>query len=150
LDDNDLQKCCTSFVQSFSQDSKADVDFDDFFSELKVLRVSLPEKLMSAYEILRFVKAADSYPNVSFAYRILLTIPVIVASAERSFSKLKLLRNCLRSTMSQEKLNGLAMCSIEKDIWMTLILIQFLKFLHQEMPEDSFLQRTEALYFYLR
>jgi len=121
-----------------------------FFSELKVLRVSLPEKLMSAYEILRFVKAADSYPNVSFAYRILLTIPVIVASAERSFSKLKLLRNCLRSTMSQERLNGLAMCSIEKDIWMTLILIQFLKFLHQEMPEDSFLQRTEALYFYLR
>jgi len=150
LDDNDLQKCCTSFVQSFSQDSKADVDFDDFFSELKVLRVSLPEKLMSAYEILRFVKAADSYPNVSFAYRILLTILVIVASAERSFSKLKLLRNCLRSTMSQERLNGLAMCSIEKDIWMTLILIQFLKFLHQEMPEDGFLQRTEALYFYLR
>ena len=150
MDDNDLQKCCTSFVQSFSQDSKADVDFDDFFSELKVLRVSLPEKLMSAYEILRFVKAADSYPNVSFAYRILLTILVIVASAERSFSKLKLLRNCLRSTMSQERLNGLAMCSIEKDIWMTLILIQFLKFLHQEMPEDSFLQRTEALYFYLR
>ena len=82
---------------------------------------------MLAIEILQFVKAADSYPNVSFAYRILLTIPVIVASAERSFSKLKLLRNCLRSTMSQERLNGLAMCSIEKDIWMTLILIQFLK-----------------------
>ena len=49
--------------------------------------------------------------------------------------------------MLQGRLNGLAMCSIEKDIWMTLILIQFLKILHQEMPEDGFLQRTEALYF---
>ena len=71
---------------------------------------------MSATEILQFVKAADCYPNVSIAYRILLTIPVTVASAERSFSKLKLLRNCLRSTMLQERLNGLAMCSIEQDI----------------------------------
>ena len=71
---------------------------------------------MLATEILQFVKAADCYPNVSIAYRILLTIPVTVASAERSFSKLKLLRNCLRSTMLQERLNVLAMCSIEKNI----------------------------------
>ena len=53
--------------------------------------------------------------------------------------------------MLQERLNGLAMCSIEKDIfWITLILIQFLKILHQEMPEDGFLQGTEALHIYLR
>jgi len=92
------------------------------------------------------------YLNVSIAYQILLTIPVTRASVEKSFSKLKQLRNCLRSTMLQERLNDLAMCSIEKDtlIWMTLILIQFLKILHQEMPEDGFLQGTEALHIYLR
>ena len=33
--------------------------------------------------------------------------------------------------------------------WMTLILIELLKILHQEMPEGSFLQGTKALYFYL-
>uniref|UniRef100_A0A8R7UKV9 HAT C-terminal dimerisation domain-containing protein n=1 Tax=Triticum urartu TaxID=4572 RepID=A0A8R7UKV9_TRIUA len=71
---------------------------------------------MSAPEILQFVTAVDCYPNVSVAYRILLTVPVTVASAEKSFSKLKLLKNCLRSTMLQDRLNGLAMCSIEKDI----------------------------------
>ena len=116
LDDNDLRKCCTNFVQSFSQHDRADVDFDDFFSKLKVLQVFLLEKLRSATEILQFVKAADCYPNVSIAYRILLTILVTVAPAERSFSKLKLLRNCLISAMLQERLNGLAMCSIEQDI----------------------------------
>jgi hypothetical protein len=71
---------------------------------------------MSLPEILQFVIDADCYPNVSIAYRILLTVPVTVASTERSFSKLKLLKNYLRSTMSQERLNGLAICSIEKKI----------------------------------
>ena len=67
---------------------------------------------MSALEILEFVIAVDCYPNVLVAYRILLTVPMTV----RSFSKLKLLKNYLRSTMSQERLNGLAMCTIERDI----------------------------------
>jgi hypothetical protein len=40
---------------------------------------------------------------------------VTVVSAKRSLSKLKLLKNYLRSTMSQEMLNGWAMCSIEKN-----------------------------------
>ena len=49
-------------------------------------------------------------------YRILLTISVTVASAERSFSKLKLIKSYLRSTMSQERLNELAILSIEKEL----------------------------------
>ncbi|CAA0834815.1 Protein ALWAYS EARLY 3 [Striga hermonthica] len=116
LDNSDLHKCCTIFLNKFSHDSKSDVELDDLFAELKVLQVTLPDELMSASQILHFVKVADCYPNVSIVYRILLTIPVTVVSAERSFSKLKLLKNCLRSTMLQERLNGLAMCSIEKDI----------------------------------
>src|SRR6266498_5030356 len=78
--------------------------------------MTLPDDLMSADEILQFVTTVDCYPNIYVAYRILLTIPVTVASAERSFSKLKLLKNYLRSTMLQDRLNGLAICCIEKDI----------------------------------
>ena len=116
LDNNDLHKHCTTFAEVFSYDNSSNVDLDNFFSELKVLQVTLPDGFMSAPDILQFVTTIDCYPNVSIAYRILLTVPVTVASAERSFSKLKLLRNCLRTTMLQERLNGLAMCSIEKDI----------------------------------
>ena len=43
-------------------------------------------------------------------------MPVTVASAKRSFSKLKLLRNYLRSVMSQERLNSLATLCIEKGL----------------------------------
>ena len=48
--------------------------------------------------------------------RHLLTIPVTVASSKLSFSKLKLLKSYLRSTMTQERLNDLAMIAFESDM----------------------------------
>jgi len=71
---------------------------------------------MGPLDILKFFKKCPFYPNAIIAYRILLTIPVTVASAERRFSKLKLLKSYLRSTMMQERLNRLATISIENDI----------------------------------
>lgn len=41
---------------------------------------------------------------------------VTIAHAERSFSKLKLIKSYLRSSMSQERLSGLATLSIKKDL----------------------------------
>ena len=48
--------------------------------------------------------------------RVILTIPVTVASLEQNFSKLKLLKSYLRSTMTQERLNDLAMIAPESDM----------------------------------
>ena len=44
-----------------------------------------------------------------------MTVPVTVATAERSFSKLKLIKNFLRSSMSQERFSGLTLLSIENE-----------------------------------
>jgi len=44
-----------------------------------------------------------------------MTLPVTVATAERSFSKLKIIKTYLRSTMSQERLDGLTIISIEHE-----------------------------------
>ena len=71
---------------------------------------------MGPLDILKFLKKRPFYPNAVIAYRILLTIPVTVASAERSFSKIKLLKSYLRSTMTQERLNGLAIIALENDV----------------------------------
>lgn len=45
---------------------------------------------------------------------IFLTIAVTVASAKRSFSKMKLIKNYLRNSTSQERLSNTALLSIER------------------------------------
>ncbi|KAI5020788.1 hypothetical protein ZWY2020_045676 [Hordeum vulgare] len=67
-------------------------------------------------DILEILMKRLFYHNALIAYRILLTIYVTVATAERSFSKLKLLKSYLRSTMTQEKLNGFATIALENDV----------------------------------
>jgi len=116
LDCDGLKECCTKFSETFSLDGSSDVEINDLISELTVMQSTLPDRSMSAMEIFEFVQEADCYPNISIAYQILFTVPVTVASAERSFSKLKLLKNYLRSIMSQERLNGLATLCIEKKL----------------------------------
>ena len=104
---------------------------------MKVLQMTLPNVLMSPLEILELVKAANCYPNVSIAYRILLTMPVTVASTKRSFSKLKLLKSYLRSSMSQERLNDLEILCIEKNMLEILMLTLLSMILHLEMLEGN-------------
>ena len=81
-----------------------------------MLQYLLPSAVNTTLEIIEFVKDMNCFPNILIAYRILLTVPVTITSAEKSFSKLKLLKSYLRSIMSQERLNGLAILSIEKDM----------------------------------
>jgi hypothetical protein len=120
LDGSQLKDRCTTFVETFTrhrsgdQTPTCDIELNDLIYELSVIQLALPNRGMSAIEIFEFVREANCYSNTSIAYRILFTMPVTVASAERSFSKLKLLKNYLRSTMSQERLNGLVTLCIEK------------------------------------
>ena len=53
----------------------------------------------------------ESLPNLSIVLRIFLTMCISIASCERSFSKLKLVKTYLRSTMSQIRLTSLAILS---------------------------------------
>ena len=97
----------------------------DLFLELKLLREVLHRENSSPSETLDYIEKVDSFPNASIAYRILLTILVTVASAERIISKLKLIKPYLRSTMSQEQLTGLPMLFIEKNIYIGWAQIQW-------------------------
>ena len=58
----------------------------------------------------------ESLPNLSIVLRIYLTMCISVTSCEISFSKLKLVKSYLRSTMSQIRITSLSILSIERDI----------------------------------
>jgi len=58
----------------------------------------------------------DTFPNVVIALRMYLVLMVTNCRAERSFSKLKLMENRLRTSMTQGSLVNLAIMSIESDI----------------------------------
>lgn len=77
------------------------------------------EKGTSPLQVLQKIlsnSVGDVYANVAIALRIMLTLPVTTATAERSFSKLKLIKNYLRTTLNQEKTTNLAIISIEREI----------------------------------
>ena len=77
------------------------------------------EMAVTINSILKFMIANDlcsMYPNLSTLYRIFLTLPISSAGAERSFSRLKLLKTYLRSTMNEDRLSSLALITIERQL----------------------------------
>ena len=58
----------------------------------------------------------SAFPEVYRALKLILTQPMTTASAERSVSCLKHMKNYLRSTMLQERLSNLAIISLEKEL----------------------------------
>ena len=63
--------------------------------------------------VVDYDSVTSAFGEVCTAFMLFLTLPVTVATAERSFSKLKLIKTYLRSSMGQERLSGLAILSIE-------------------------------------
>lgn len=110
---------------------------NEFLEQLLLTRNALKSQLRNAkstYEaakiiIVDFYCTSICIPEVCSAYILYLTLPVTTASAERSFSKLKLIKNYLRSTMTQTRLSSLAFINIEnkmaREIDINIIVEEF-------------------------
>ena len=87
---------------------------------LKAAEINLEEaKDWAILDVLTFIAEWDfveSLPALSLSLKLFLTICVSLALCERSFSKLKLIKNYLRSTMGQSRLSDLAILSIESEL----------------------------------
>lgn len=93
-------------------------DFEAIQAELEILETMC--KNLSSTTILSIIEKCEEVkhilPSANSLCRLALTAPVTVATNERSFSKLKLIKNHLRSTMSDDRLDSLMLLSIEKNI----------------------------------
>ena len=91
--DDVLRKHCITLKDLLSGGSNEDSDIDEL-TELKALMHIVPEHNATPMDVLCYMRSNrldEVFPNVTTALRILLTAPITVASAERSFSKLKLI-----------------------------------------------------------
>ncbi|KAJ7316853.1 hypothetical protein JRQ81_003015, partial [Phrynocephalus forsythii] len=122
-----VRKACKTLEWSLTHNENNDIDAEDLCCELQAVARRLPES-MPPQKVLLFIlqhKIQNSVPNVFVSLRILLTLPVSVAS-ECSFSKLKLIKTHIRSTMLQNRLADLATISIEHAEASTLDLKELL------------------------
>ena len=104
-----------------------DVSKDDLEEELHHFVNSFQalgalSKRNQALEIINLINEKNL--NVCICLRIFLSIPVSVASRERSFSKLALIKDRLRSMMSRERPNSLMLLPIQHKLARTLDLVR--------------------------
>ena len=86
----------------------------DFFMLLRARGNAVTSNPKHALErLMQFGRVV--FPTLYTAYGLLLTIGFSIASCERSFSKLKLIKTCIRLFMLQVWLTSLALISIERE-----------------------------------
>ena len=112
-----FERLCDIYKNDINTE-EAIVEYDTFIDVYASIRPSLSSELQLK-DVLPFLiekQMAPGLPNLSILYKIYLTLPVTSATAERSFSRMKLIKSYLRSTMSNERLSGLALLSIEREL----------------------------------
>ena len=101
IDNYSRFKEVNGICQAEKETTNKDVDRESFLTVVKAIN--------------RF-NVQSAYPNLYTLYKIIATLPIGSTKCERTFSKLKYVKNRLRSTMGQERLNALMMINIERDL----------------------------------
>ena len=96
----------------------ASIDNPQFlFQEAQLFALDINEQCDTIQKTAEFiVERQKVIPRLYQAYSFLLVLPVTVASNERGFSKLKIIKNRLRTRMNDDRLQALLLCSIETDL----------------------------------
>lgn len=71
---------------------------------------------LALYQLFMESNLQDTFSETVALLKILITTPMTTAESERCFSTLKRIKTFLRNTMSQDRLNALAMLSMEKKL----------------------------------
>ena len=117
----DLNVDCWNFSRKYPNDIAKDELISEIEHVKQIHRSNLVEdedilKPLELLNKLHSLKLSALFPNICIALRIFLTLPVTVASGERSFSKLKIIKNRMRNSTGQERLISLSVLSIEHDL----------------------------------
>lgn len=120
LSTEELRTAAKNLVGIYSSDIE-DTLGDELIQFLPLMALFGDDKKQGSIEQWMYTMMATKdlksvFPNIDIMLRIYLCMMVSNCSGERSFSKLKIIKNRLRTTLDQEKLNWLSLMSIESDV----------------------------------
>ena len=115
-----FEQCFPTKVVEVAAKSFPFLDESRFCSELSVI-YSRPEfrqccRAVPLFQLLIESNLADTFSETVLLLKAIITIPMTSCEAERCFSALKRVKTFLRNTMSEDRLNALAMLSMEKNL----------------------------------
>jgi len=87
-----------------------------FRGHLKNISTDAPNTIQGMCAFIRQKNVVNIYPCIDISLRMLLCTPISNCSTERSFSALKRIKSYLRSSSKENKLNSLAIMTIEADL----------------------------------
>jgi len=126
-DGNNIRSVAGRLVVAYENDLETDI-YDEFVQFHKLLKTDLGKPLVEQHQSaesveLRMYKLITGanlhtvfFQNIEVGLRIYLCLMVTNCSGEHSFSKLKRIKNELRSTMHQERLNRRTLISLEHEV----------------------------------
>ncbi|GKF08108.1 zinc finger MYM-type protein 1-like protein, partial [Tanacetum coccineum] len=119
---DDISKLVTKyypldFTEQERIEFKLELQHFELNSDLELKNVS---SLSALCRGLKKTKKSEMYPLIDRLIRLILTLPVSMTTSERAFSKMKLVKTRLRSTMSDDFLKSSMILSIEREIVGTL------------------------------
>lgn len=115
LDNNNEILQLIDFYKDSDDLSEPDIVIAEIKTWKNVLkRTEVNQKPKTVIQFLQFCDE-DLFPNVCKLLKLLCLLPVTTCTSERSFSSLRRLKTYLRSTVSEDRLNGLAMLSIHRN-----------------------------------
>jgi hypothetical protein len=86
-------------------------------SEFRVLGEIIPEGIDDALQASRYLKSLhDSFLKTETAYRIMLTVPITVASEDNILFENENIQNYLKTTIAQERLGGWAVSTMKTEV----------------------------------
>lgn len=110
-------KCIMDLV-TFYKDDLTSHTVDEYKSFCSCMLQVKKENGLTTEEILPFIIANDLesvYPSMTNLYKIFYTLATNSAGAERSFSRLRKIKAYQRTTIGEQRLNDLALISIESE-----------------------------------
>lgn len=114
LEQKEIEKSAAGFVKKYDADVSEELAGE--MIHLKHIYKENFKENLSPFDLLNSIciKNLDTlFPNVCVALRIFCTLPVSVATAERSFSALARIKNFHRSCSTQARVSGLATLCLE-------------------------------------